>query len=871
MKCPNEDQWLVFLDGQVATATKNVGLEAHLDQCPACRTLTAEMVRARVASEAPRSRPDFHDSRRLLTGAVLGRYQLIERLGEGGMGVVYAALDPQLNRRVAIKVMKNGLSHEADHQRLLIEARVLAKLSHPNVITVHDVGTFDAQVYVAMELIDGPSLRAFAKDHTWREVLPKLIDAGHGLRAAHRAGIVHGDFKPDNILISRSGETVVTDFGLSRTVDDSGTDSGELHGTPRYMAPEQLAGLGTTAASDQFAFCQTAKELLPGLPATMKAVLERGLSAEPTARFADLDSLLEALKTAPARLRRRWAMASAAIVLSMASIAIGATHLRANARSERCDEVKYEFAARLKPHLHRYEWESGLQRSSSVFEKLKARLNEYAQELALLHDIGCRDDNAVLLACTSAASEQLNSVSFELNTGGAEATRLGTRALEALTSPSICMSADWASRGATTEAEAKIAMLTRSNHFGGFEPEFSASARNQSVERVVATAKHKGRDDVALSAQLLRARELAPHDEKEAQRWLEMASVTAAGLAPLTLDLNSQLEHTKAVFGGPSAKEHWAAALADAERAYGAKDTRTLIIIGHLAAQDQGRLARAISQIEANDGPMHPDLMPLLELTIDAVKGQRTGDAETTFERIIAIAHANYDAESLELADWLYRAAKCTHDSPSMGFRFRARGNARPWAEEALRIYSGMHRSNEGRRKTETLLAAVLWSEHRGDGLLTLCSSARGESRSPEMNAYCAFGLHANSQFEEARQLLHEALPQLPEGPLAQDANRVLDVLEAAPEPPPAARLYTEKESRLMAEAKAKGHTYLPLLGGITVQAANATLIRASDVRAAKLREYQRMRQDAGTPSVSSSSSAAPGQKASGGAPSPGR
>src|SRR5690349_19726204 len=155
----------------------------------------------------------------------IGRYRLERVLGKGGMGVVHAAYDPELDRLVALKVL-----HESRGQaRLVREAQAMARLRHPNVLTVHDVGVSDDRVYVTMELIEGTTLRAWQTTATrsWREIVSMYIAAGRGLAAAHDAGIVHRDFKPDNVLIGNDGSVRVADFGLARAGENpSSTGSG---------------------------------------------------------------------------------------------------------------------------------------------------------------------------------------------------------------------------------------------------------------------------------------------------------------------------------------------------------------------------------------------------------------------------------------------------------------------------------------------------------------------------------------------------------------------------------------------------------------------------------------------------------------------
>ncbi len=216
-------------------------------------------------------------------GASLGRYLVLDRLGQGGMGVVYAAYDPELDRRLAVKLLRpdaGAAQAETRRTRLQREAQAMARLSHPNVITVHDVGTAGDQVFVAMELVDGVTLKRWlaGERRSWREVLALFIQAGRGLAAAHEAGLVHRDFKPDNVLVGKDGIARVTDFGLARPAgqEETGdtpspspgalglnlTETGAILGTPAYMAPEQHRGRPVDARSDQFAFCVALYEAL---------------------------------------------------------------------------------------------------------------------------------------------------------------------------------------------------------------------------------------------------------------------------------------------------------------------------------------------------------------------------------------------------------------------------------------------------------------------------------------------------------------------------------------------------------------------------------------------------------------------------------
>ena len=311
--------------------------------------------------------------------ATIGRFRVLERLGAGGMGVVYAAYDDRLDRKVAIKVLRPDTAGEASKLRLMREAQAMARLSHPNIVGVHEVGEDAGSVFVAMEFIRGESLDAWLEQpRPWREILDVFVQAGRGLQAAHEAGLVHRDFKPANAILADDGRVKVLDFGLACAGEAAPPDpaapgeagsmlavrltrTGSMMGTPAYMSPEQHLGADVTAASDQFSFFVALYEALygappfptddlvhliaavlekppieppaaAGVPAWIRAVVWRGLEKDPTKRFPDMAAALAALSRDPQRRRLRLAAitglmlasagASAAIV-SAAEPAVG--------------------------------------------------------------------------------------------------------------------------------------------------------------------------------------------------------------------------------------------------------------------------------------------------------------------------------------------------------------------------------------------------------------------------------------------------------------------------------------------------------------------------------------------------------------------
>lgn len=252
-------------------------------------------------------------------GELVGRYVVLEPLGAGAMGTVLLASDVQLQRRVALKL----LTHDVRGNRLLDEARALARVQHPNVVLVHDIGRWRDQLYMVMEYIDGVSLSSWLVTHTdWRERLAVFVQAALGLAAAHRAGIVHHDIKPSNVMVGDDGRVRLVDFGLAHTPSPDSI-VGSPGGTPRYMSPEQRRGEQADARTDQFSLCVALYEALfgeypfpgttsdergeavlagrvrvppPGeIPVEIRDAIVKGLASNPEERHDSIDALLAAL------------------------------------------------------------------------------------------------------------------------------------------------------------------------------------------------------------------------------------------------------------------------------------------------------------------------------------------------------------------------------------------------------------------------------------------------------------------------------------------------------------------------------------------------------------------------------------------------
>lgn len=356
--CPDAETLARYAEANLDDAASE-RMRAHVDGCPSCRELLVTLVRSSQPSPGPQSDSPWDVP---LPGSMLGRYRVTGTRGAGAMGVVLAAYDPQLDRQIALKVLRpdvDGDAPEKGRWRLVREAQLMARVRHANVVTVHDVVVEGARVFIAMELVEGKTVRDWleARPRSVSEVMQVFVAAGRGLAAAHEAGVVHRDFKPDNVLIDTSGQALVSDFGLawSQALSPelvsavSGAASLGISrrsaaiGTPAYMAPEQLMGEAIDARADQFSFCVALFEALYGarpfggatttalleaisagktgpsrraVPKNVSAALMRGLSRTPADRFPSMGALLAALES-----RRSFVLplAAAVVVLGLAS------------------------------------------------------------------------------------------------------------------------------------------------------------------------------------------------------------------------------------------------------------------------------------------------------------------------------------------------------------------------------------------------------------------------------------------------------------------------------------------------------------------------------------------------------------------------
>lgn|GEM_PF-760600 len=376
----------------------------------------------------------------------IGRYVVIKRIGAGGMGVVYAAYDDKLDRKVAVKLLRPGYGPVSENarRRLLREAQAIARLSHRCVVQVYEVGTHEDEVFVAMEYVEGSTLKQWQPSRDWRDILARYLDAGRGLCAAHGAGIVHRDFKADNVLVRASDLAVrVVDFGLARTDghgppanteaetparedDPSLTRTGLVMGTPAYMAPEQHLAVATDTRTDQFSFCASLFEALYGyrafagerldelranvlagkvepaprytaVPPHVHKVLARGLSVDPDDRHPTMESLLALLELP--KPSRPWQRITAAFgvtaVVVMGGIAWSGSDT--TSLSPEGMRVRAEFEAALESdaesELARYNARSVPERWNDLVLSYASSTPHATDRLAALRHLGTTTDH----------------------------------------------------------------------------------------------------------------------------------------------------------------------------------------------------------------------------------------------------------------------------------------------------------------------------------------------------------------------------------------------------------------------------------------------------------------------------------------------
>lgn len=354
VSCLCDSAIIGFLEHGVSSEER-AEIERHLDGCASCRQVVVDLTIMHAVSPTTADNQTTSPARladrgqSLAPGAAVGRFVVLGLIGTGGMGAVYTAYDPELDRNIALKLLHPEVC-TAEHARARIraEAQAMARINHPGVVAIYEVGMYRDRMFAAMELVEGTTLRAWIAEgrRSWRGVIAVFLLAGEGLAAAHAAGIVHRDFKPENVLVGRDGRVKVTDFGLSNR---SPTSDGGVAGTPGYLPVEALRGDAVDYRGDQFSFCVTLYEALHGhrpfsaqtpddlasevrrgpivdrrrrrVPSRLSQLVRRGLALAPEDRHASMRELLDELRCTTSRRASLWA-AVVAIAVALGASAV---------------------------------------------------------------------------------------------------------------------------------------------------------------------------------------------------------------------------------------------------------------------------------------------------------------------------------------------------------------------------------------------------------------------------------------------------------------------------------------------------------------------------------------------------------------------
>ncbi len=747
----------------------------------------------------------------------IGRYIVIGRLGAGAMGVVYAAYDPKLDRKVALKLLgkPDGDGVESARKRLEREAQALAKLADPHVVAVYDVDVHAGQLFVAMELVDGETLAAWLRrPRPWPEVLDKFMAAGRGLAAAHAAGLVHRDFKPDNVMLGNDGRVRVMDFGLARaqiqpgleaaraSVDPRGlpavlTQTGAVMGTPAYMAPEQFDGRAD-ARSDQFGFCVALYEGLYGqrpfasdslarllgaimsgtlaptpkgatVPTWLRDVVVRGLAVDPSLRWPSMAALLDALAADPRRRRRRlgaWALAVATLAGATAAVAIAA-----RGQDRTCEGFERELVgvwdAEHKQRVRAAIEGTGQSYATASWRGVEQRLDDYAQRWLAARRDACEATQRgaqsgelldLRMRCLDDRFEHFTATIEVLRNADADVVRNAIEAVAGL--PGLQRCADIEALTAELPAPEDAALAERVAAIDDRLIEAKTLERAGKYERglelatsLATEAEQLGYEPVQVRAWLTRAT-LAERvgDYADAERDLERAYASALGLKMLA----------EAAEASQRLVELVGDALARPEQ-------------GRAWARDAGPLARAVGSDDALAG-YHRRLANL------AVREGEFDDAVAHLQQALTIEQATLAADHPELAETLidlgtvayqagdYEEARA-HYERALGIRERALGSDHPLVGTTLtnlaKLAEVQAHYDEARDHSERALAILtraLGPEHREIGI-TLHSLGRLAT--------------AEGRYDDARGHLERALAILARslGPNHPDLGTTLDSL----------------------------------------------------------------------------------------------
>jgi eukaryotic-like serine/threonine-protein kinase len=588
-------------------------------------------------------------------GYTIGHFRIIRELGAGGMGIVFEAYDPDLDRRVAIKVVRGRDASTEAGARLIREAQAMAKLAHPNVVAVHEVGTIEGEVFLVMELVPGETLAVWLETpRPWREIVGAFVQAGEGLAAAHAAGLIHRDFKPANVLVDRAGRVRVGDFGLAREDDIQLAKGSErlMAGTPGYMAPEQRVGDPVDARADQYAFSVSLQQALRKagkVPRRVRIALQRGLQMDPDDRYPHMEDLLAQLRRTLDK-RRRWVAAVAATALLSGGGAAAAV-LLATPGTDDCGATLVDQV-----------WKHQLPFAGPAAATTSKLVDDWAAAWKLSRVAACKSDTHVArVACLDRGLAELRAQLALWGKGDRDVLDHAVTAAALLPAPELCAGESHAAL-ATAPLVAKIAQL--------HALERSGKARDAvpMIAGVIADAEAT-KDHGALASALLAAGEVERDvDSLPAAREHLVRAAEEAGHAGADSLLAEALTY-QAIVIGDQGRPLDALGVADAAKAIAARAGDHAEKIGMVhgeALRDAGRLPEAIAELEAVvkrlEDRRDPGARVLLAATLGGLasayeSARQPEKAIELHRRTLAIEEADYGPDHPEVGKTLHDLA----------------------------------------------------------------------------------------------------------------------------------------------------------------------------------------------------------------------
>lgn len=726
-------------------------------------------------------------STRLQPGTVLGgTFVVEEELGHGGMGVVYLAHHEVLGRRVAVKLCLRRPTTEQT-ERLLHEARATAALSHPNIVVVHHVGEHDDQVYVVMEYVAGGTLRQWlsTERRSHASIVEKFLEAGRGLAAAHTAGLVHRDFKPDNVFIGRDGRARVGDFGLARlspdadeppSVESIGTAAGRsstaIAGTPRYMPPEQHAGGQVTAAADQFALCVALFEALTGAhpfagessdaigraviegrrregvgisgPARVRRAIEKGLAVLPRDRHASMDALVDALSPAR-RVAPVFVAAGALAAVGVASMLLAGSSSDAPCDGPRLSAPVWPEDGRvaLLDKLGASQLAAGPQLAESLDHAVDAYLSEWAHAEELVCEAAKNEEPQYRArqACLRRGAVELESTLSLLTEGELHTTARSLELVGQLQPPQQCATASLAnSGGAQVEmAPAVEASLSRARAaLRGLALDDAWAHATEALD--TATANRSRAEALVVRMEIAREQEDYPLAREQSELALQLAIELGAD------DLAGQVASNRVKIDGVGDSDlesalRWAGrARAWHARTGASMQERTALEMrvglthrgAHQFDEAEAALQRVLAELRSADSPpAGAYAAALLNLGVIYKSAGRYEEAETSVREAMALVDAEFGVDHPDHTACLHTLATILRNTG------RAR-EAIPLAKQVLAQWQAQAGARSPRTAAaHSNLAAVLTdvgdragaAEHLGEALAIFEAKGNAEQQ----------------------------------------------------------------------------------------------------------------------------------------------